>query len=52
MYLNLSLEKLERIIDCLKKDCQSNSDRYLINYLETVKKNWIPSEVKLDEIPF
>jgi len=52
MYLNLTPEKLQRIIECLEKDCQSNSDRYLINYLETVKKNWVPCEVQLDDIPF
>ena len=53
MYVNLSIEQLNRIIEALKKSHMSRSDTYLINYLETVKKNQVQAqELDLDEIPF
>ncbi len=53
MYLNLTRENLDRIVELLRQNCGSNSDKYLISYLETIKKNYSPlSQEELDEIPF
>jgi hypothetical protein len=53
MYLNLTRENLNRIVELLRQNCSSNTDQYLINYLETIKKNYSPlSQEELDEIPF
>ena len=53
MYLNLTRENLERIVELLRQNCGSNSDKYLINYLEAIKKNWTPvAEIDLDDCPF
>lgn len=53
MYLNLTRENLERIVELLRNNCTSNTDKYLISYLETIKKNYNPlTQEQLDEIPF
>jgi hypothetical protein len=53
MNVNLSIEQLERIIEALRKSHMTKKDTYLANYLETVKKNQVPTqELDLDEIPF
>ncbi len=54
MNLNLNREDLERIIEALRKDCQSKKDEYLIGYLE-IKKEYDAPKTRtpcLDEIPF
>jgi hypothetical protein len=53
MYLNLTRQNLDKIIESLKKNYIQSSDRYLIEYLETVRKNYPAAEqISLDEIPF
>lgn len=53
MYLNLTPENLDRIVELLQQNCSGNTDKYLISYLETIKKNQAPlSQQELDEIPF
>ncbi len=53
MYLNLTHENLKRIVQLLCENATSNTDKYLISYLETVKKNYsLPTKEELDDIPF
>lgn len=53
MYLNLTPENLDRIVELLRQNCSGSTDRYLISYLETIKKNYSPlTQRELDEIPF
>jgi hypothetical protein len=53
MHLNLTPENLERIVQLLRGNAASNTDKYLISYLETVKKNYsLPTKEELDDIPF
>jgi uncharacterized protein YcbK (DUF882 family) len=53
MYVSLTLENLEKIIESLKKNHIRKSDNYLIDYLETIKKNNAATQqIDLDEVPF
>ncbi len=56
MYLSLSVENLDRIIEALEKIYMSRKDAYLIEYLKTIKKNHVTAQaaqkVDYDVIPF
>jgi hypothetical protein len=53
MYVALTIEQIDRIIEGLRKSQMNQKDKYLISYLETIRKSWNQSEeVDLDEIPF
>jgi len=53
MHLNLTRENVERIVKLLRENAASNTDKYLISYLETIKKNYSPlTKEELDDIPF
>jgi hypothetical protein len=51
MQTYLTAENIERILELLRKNCESNKDKYLINYLETIKNQAVLVGT-YDEIPF
>lgn len=53
MNINITEEQLQRIIKALQNDFTQSSDKHLINYLQYVATNSVPTTViNLDEIPF
>lgn len=53
MQVSLTNEQMNRLIEALRRSYTDRRDGYLINYLETVRRNYVPAqEIDLDEIPF
>ncbi len=53
MQITLNEQQLNRLIEALNKSFMNQQDKYLINYLEQVKKSQKPlTAAELDEIPF
>jgi len=50
MYLELTLENLDRIIQALRQSRFSSSDLPLIRYLESIRKDLTAPQVKADDL--
>jgi uncharacterized protein YeeX (DUF496 family) len=50
MFVSLTCDQIEAIIEALKKNYKQKSDQYLINYLENLLSG--QKNISLDEIPF
>jgi hypothetical protein len=51
MQTYLTAENIERILELLRKNQSSNKDKYLINYLESIKNQAVLTAT-YDDIPF
>ncbi len=53
MQIHLTDEQVNRLIEALEKSYMNSKDRYLIDYLKTVKRLHAQTQqVDLDECPF
>jgi hypothetical protein len=53
MQIHLTNEQIDRLIEALEKSYMSQKDRYLIDYLKTVRRLHVQTQqVDLDECPF
>jgi hypothetical protein len=53
MQIHLTNDQIDRLIEALGKSYMNSKDRYLIDYLKTVRRLHAQTQqVDLDEIPF